>query len=143
MCQSETYPDNDAFGELAKEPGAISPPSKEDLVEMLRRSHRVWLIVTQDNSAAKKAADILGIMLKKIEQSGRIGEGSPIPTWQRQMAIGSAEPISGPSPHGALSPFLLTRPRGYIVDDPFVVQPQAGHLHPVTQSRLKQYMGKL
>ena len=128
---------------MSEEPGAISPPSKEDLVEMLRRSQRVWLIVTQDNSAAKKAADILGIMLKKIEPSDRIGEGIPIPTWRRQMAIGSVESISGPSLYGTLPPFPLTLPRGYVVDDLFVIQPQTGHLYLVTPSRLDHHMGKL
>jgi hypothetical protein len=96
MYQNETYPDDETLGGEWKETGAASPPSKEDLVEMLRRSHRTWLIVTQDNSAAKKAADILETMLTKIEQSKKAREGVSIPTWQKQMAIGNGGPLSGP-----------------------------------------------
>lgn len=106
MCQSETYPDDETLGER-KETGATSPPSKEDLVEMLRRSHRIWLIVTQDNSAAKKAADILETMLTKIEQSKKAREGISIPTWQKQMAISSAGPLSEPPITGKSCPLVV------------------------------------
>ncbi|KAK0752018.1 hypothetical protein B0T18DRAFT_320084 [Schizothecium vesticola] len=106
LYQSETYPDAETLGER-KETGATSPPSKEDLVEMLRRSHRIWLIVTLDNSAAKKAADILETMLTKIEQSKKAGEEDSIPTWQKQMAISNAEPLSGSPLIGESCPLVV------------------------------------
>ncbi|KAK1829648.1 hypothetical protein QBC39DRAFT_262647 [Podospora conica] len=128
LYQSETYPDEETSREW-KEAGATSPPSKEDLVEMLRRSHRIWLIVTQDNSAAKKAADILETMLAKIEQSNKAPGGVSIPTWQKQMAISNAGPLSEPPLAGKSPPSPCLVPEDCVVDDPFAIQAETGHTY--------------
>lgn len=58
IIQNETYSDW-----MSQE----SPlPSKDELHAVLGRSHAIWVAVSKDAPVAKKAADILGTMLKKL-----------------------------------------------------------------------------
>jgi hypothetical protein len=46
------------------------PPKREELMDLLRRSHRIWSAVAEDTVVAKKAVDILATMLGKITGPG-------------------------------------------------------------------------
>lgn len=40
--------------------------NRDGLIDLLQRSHRIWIAVSVDAAVAKKACDILGTMLRKI-----------------------------------------------------------------------------
>jgi hypothetical protein len=42
-------------------------PDKANLLDRLRRSQRIWAAVAHDNAEVKKAADIVAVMLRKIQ----------------------------------------------------------------------------
>jgi hypothetical protein len=42
-------------------------PNRDELIDLLRRSHRIWVAVSGEAAIAKKACDTLGTMLKKID----------------------------------------------------------------------------
>ncbi|EPE09423.1 fungal specific transcription factor domain-containing protein [Ophiostoma piceae UAMH 11346] len=59
---------------------ASLPVERSMLIEMLRRSHEIWAEVAQKNSDAVKAADLVGVMLRKIYAHDLRDKGSP-PSW--------------------------------------------------------------
>jgi hypothetical protein len=62
--QGEAGPE---FGLASQDQAA---PSMEELTNLLRRSHRIWIAVSSDATVAKKACDILATMLRKITDQG-------------------------------------------------------------------------
>lgn len=50
-------------------------PTRDELITLLRRSHRIWIAVSNDAAVAKKARDILATMLRKITDNGGEAEG--------------------------------------------------------------------
>src|SRR3569833_99745 len=62
-------------------------PDKEKLVDLLRRSRRIWLDVADEKPAVKKAADILDVMLRKI-----LARRAPEAAAAVVAAAGGAEP---------------------------------------------------
>ncbi|KAH8908692.1 hypothetical protein BR93DRAFT_496754 [Coniochaeta sp. PMI_546] len=50
-------------------------PSRNELINLLRRSHRIWIAVSSDAAVAKKACNILATMLRKITDRGGEAEG--------------------------------------------------------------------
>ncbi|OIW29951.1 hypothetical protein CONLIGDRAFT_544161, partial [Coniochaeta ligniaria NRRL 30616] len=52
-----------AFETMSQDQAA---PSRDELINLLRRSHRIWIAVSSDAAVAKKACDILATMLRKI-----------------------------------------------------------------------------
>ncbi|KAK0651866.1 fungal-specific transcription factor domain-containing protein [Cercophora newfieldiana] len=75
LHQSETYLEDEAYSNWS-ENGEIrtAPPTRNELLRILRRSHQIWIAITQDSSATKKAADILETMLKRIDSAEEMAE---------------------------------------------------------------------
>lgn len=65
IAQDERYGDS---GDWAKTEKTL--PTRDKLVEMLRRSHSVWSVVSSSVGELHKTADTLGVMLRKL--------GSPV-----------------------------------------------------------------
>lgn len=56
------------------------PVDRNKLIDLLRRSHRIWADVSEKNSDTIKAADLLSVMLRKIYARELRENGSP-PDW--------------------------------------------------------------
>ncbi|KIH94499.1 hypothetical protein SPBR_05567 [Sporothrix brasiliensis 5110] len=56
------------------------PVDRNALIELLRRSHRIWTDAAERNSDTLKAADLLNVMLRKIYAREMRENGSP-PDW--------------------------------------------------------------
>ncbi|KAL1902715.1 hypothetical protein Sste5346_001158 [Sporothrix stenoceras] len=56
------------------------PVERNSLIDLLRRSHRIWADVAEKNSDTIKAADLLSVMLRKIYARELRENGSP-PDW--------------------------------------------------------------
>lgn len=65
-------------------------PNKEELVDVLRRSYRIWSLAAKETPEVKKAPEVLETMLKKIlvrQQSKGAGEGpSQVPSSSEDVA---------------------------------------------------------
>lgn len=107
LHQSENYLEDEAYANWVRDGRRSTlPPSKDELLAILRRSHQIWVVVTQDSPSSKKAADILETMLKKIDEADgttRIGgtlehQGLDISKWERQVTISNNGQSVKPTP---------------------------------------------
>ncbi|KAK1760833.1 fungal-specific transcription factor domain-containing protein [Echria macrotheca] len=90
LHQSQTYEDDEAYSSMAGSGGKRMPqPSKDELVGMLRNSHQIWVTVSKDAPATKKAGDILEAMLKRIDRAEEAGgqQVQPGGTMEQQRAM--------------------------------------------------------
>lgn len=101
VFQSDMYSEDGAYDGWA-ELGNNKPlsPSRNELHAALTKSHRTWVAITRDAPEAKKAADILEVMLGKIDEANltqgfQVGsdafQGISIGSWQHQMALSGGE----------------------------------------------------
>ena len=72
---------------------ASLPVQRSVLVEMLRRSYEIWAAVAQKNSDAVKAADLVGVLLRKIHANDLRDKGSP-PSWSPPEGPRHSQPSS-------------------------------------------------
>lgn len=61
IAQDERYGDS---GDWAKTEKTL--PTRDELVEMIRRSHSIWSVVSSSVGELRKTADTLGVMLRKL-----------------------------------------------------------------------------
>lgn len=90
-------------------------PNKEQLVDLLRRSHRIWKEVAAENPEAKKAPEVLGIMFRKMAKSqetqGNVYSSKTMPATSETPALTVASAMNSLGMHGQspLSQDLLQR----------------------------------
>ncbi|KAK0720079.1 fungal-specific transcription factor domain-containing protein [Lasiosphaeris hirsuta] len=111
VLQSDMYSEDGAYDGWA-ELGNSKPPSpgRHELHAALKNSYQIWVAIAHDAPEAKKAADILEVMLGKIDEANvaedsqvgsnanRTQQGISIASWRHQMALSSGEadnPIPG------------------------------------------------
>ncbi|KAB5563299.1 hypothetical protein GE09DRAFT_777776 [Coniochaeta sp. 2T2.1] len=91
---------------------ASATTTREELINLLRRSHRIWIAVASDAAVAKKAADILATMLGKItlREGEQVEEGVERGVYDAEILQGhmsdrhrSAVPGFGHVPHYDMS----------------------------------------
>ncbi|KAH8177472.1 fungal specific transcription factor domain-containing protein [Sarocladium implicatum] len=58
-------------------------PTKEELKDMLRKSHHIWSTVAEDMAELRKTADTIGVMLERL---GEPVEGPPTTVWKTRLA---------------------------------------------------------
>lgn len=72
------------------------PPSKQELKEMIRRSHEVWLHVAETTTEVRRTADTLAMMLSKlgmpVDRDASVTDPSPVP-----QTVDSGKQSSGSS----------------------------------------------
>jgi hypothetical protein len=71
----QTGRDAEAIPELDATSPETPPPNRHELINLLRRSHRIWGVVSGDPAVAKKARDILDTMLSKVTDLGEQSNG--------------------------------------------------------------------
>ncbi|KAK5656323.1 hypothetical protein OQA88_4703 [Cercophora sp. LCS_1] len=117
LYQSKTYEDDEAYTNAGwRGDGGPLRPTKGDLLEVLRRSHQIWVAVTKETPVAKKAADMLETMLRRIDEASEKkalnGESqSQFLQWQRQSTLadtGLANPQVGVSLNSTSHPLFPT-----------------------------------
>ncbi|KAG8351494.1 hypothetical protein FVEN_g10432 [Fusarium venenatum] len=90
--------------------GDYAAPTKNELIDMIKRSHLIWSDVSQDVSEVKKTADTLATMLTKL--------GVPVSqstnTYEQTMSIISVENESSSLGAGSVDPSTM----GSIEADP-------------------------
>ncbi|KAK4225486.1 fungal-specific transcription factor domain-containing protein [Podospora fimiseda] len=59
--------------------------SRKELLEILKRSHRIWTVITRDDAASLKAVKILGIMLRKLREKSREVEQEENDEWEEVL----------------------------------------------------------
>lgn len=75
VVQSDTYHCFD--GEYGS-PGQVAhKPSKEELLQVLRRSFDIWTRISQDAPELKKTADVVATMLHKVKSPASTAETGP------------------------------------------------------------------
>ena len=113
IIQNEHY--GDASSGIEWTTGQTPTPTKDELKEMIKRSHQIWLRVSQTTAEVRKTADTLAVMLAKLglpvdENSVSIMDGSPA-----TQTVGSESgPFGGSGssimPHSSISNFQSTDP---------------------------------
>ncbi len=101
--QSETY---DEWAE--EDENKVAQPTKDNLHNFLKRSHQIWVAVETDSPSARKAIDMLGTMLKKIDDANKANlrwppQGRAMSYWQQQDDGGvPSNPVASLSTDGAI-----------------------------------------
>jgi len=130
LHQSETYLEDEAYSNWTEnDEQRSSPPSKDDFLRILRRSHQIWVAITHDSAAAKKPADILGTMLRKIDEAGGMAGDDGDLEQQHSLSISEWQ-IAGRPAHGASN---LSLDIGSISPEHFGLNPArnpAGYWYP-------------
>ncbi|KAF3771278.1 hypothetical protein M406DRAFT_245308 [Cryphonectria parasitica EP155] len=88
ILQNETY--NEPGGEYDLRDKHTPLPNRQQLLELLKRSHSIWKEVALENPELKKAPEVLETMFRKLAQSPRAQRGTLSP------ADGRREPTTRP-----------------------------------------------
>lgn len=67
VVQSEHYDESGGDSDCTKEDTPL--PNKQQLMESLRRSHRIWAELAAENAEVKKAPAVLEVMLRQIQNN--------------------------------------------------------------------------
>ena len=132
LYHSETYLGDDAYDHWVDQDGKLrSRLTKDELLMMLRRSHRHWVAVAQDTPIASKAADILETMLNKIDGTSgslspvaggngdQVRRGSSDPTWQQPQPQQRQTTMNSTGPKNVAARFSMSGVYFHFIHSPW------------------------
>lgn len=113
IIQNEHY--DDASSGIEWTTGKTPKPTKDELKEMIKRSHQIWLRVSQTTAEVRKTADTLAVMLAKLGLPVDENSVSTLDETSATQTVGSESGLCGGSgssimPHSSISNFQSTDP---------------------------------